>query len=106
VEILPLQLRYKFGWGRSRRQHQQDCIMQHSSVSAHCFCVCLCCCQVNVKELRCRFCERLNLPVRQKRSVFVIQLKTWRDAKTHSAFSKASKWNLCSRLSFSSITGD
>ena len=51
-------------------------ITQHSSESAHCFCVCLCCCQVNVKALRCRFSERLNLPVGQTRSVFVIQLET------------------------------
>jgi hypothetical protein len=37
-------LRYQCGWARSMRHQQQDCVMQHSSVSAHCFCFCMCCC--------------------------------------------------------------
>ena len=47
----------EFGWTRSTRQQQQDCIMQPSIVSAHCLFVCLCCCWVNAKVLGYGFCE-------------------------------------------------
>jgi hypothetical protein len=99
-EILYLHLRYKFGCARSTRQQQEDCVIQQSSVSAHCFCVCLCCCWVNVKVLSYGFCERVNLPVGTTRSVLV-PTHIVKRRKTHNAFSKASNWTVCPRLSSS-----
>jgi len=52
VEILHLQLRFKFGWASYTRLQPEDSMMQHTLVTAHYWCISIyiciicgiCCC--------------------------------------------------------------
>ena len=96
VEILHLQLRYQFGWGRSTCHHQD----YHAKFLR--ICTLLLCLLVLLPSER-KSAEVLVLWTPEPACRTEVQCLCYptyyvKRRKTHSAFSKASKWNLCSRL--------